>query len=67
MRDNSDRYPFREMNEVQGHAVRANYLFAGAADLYAEDGDTSLLNTLNRMWDDVVNHKMYITGGCLFV
>jgi uncharacterized protein len=62
--DNSDRYPFREMNEVQGHAVRANYLFAGAADLYAEDGDTSLLNTLNRMWDDVVNHKMYITGGC---
>ena len=62
--DNSDRYPFREMQEVQGHAVRANYLFAGAADLYAENGDTSLLNTLDRMWDDVVNHKMYITGGC---
>jgi DUF1680 family protein len=62
--DNSDRYPFREMQEVQGHAVRANYLFAGAADLYAESGDTSLLNTLDRMWDDVVHHKMYITGGC---
>ncbi|WP_121357635.1 glycoside hydrolase family 127 protein [Flavisolibacter nicotianae] len=62
--DNSDRYPFRDMQEVQGHAVRANYLFAGAADLYAENGDTSLLSTLNRMWDDVVNHKMYITGGC---
>ena len=62
--DNSDRYPFREMQEVQGHAVRANYLFAGAADLYAENGDTSLLNTLDRMWDDVVLHKMYITGGC---
>jgi DUF1680 family protein len=62
--DNSDRYPFTEMQEVQGHAVRANYLFAGAADLYAENGDTALLNTLDRMWDDVVNHKMYITGGC---
>ncbi|MFL5739377.1 MAG: glycoside hydrolase family 127 protein [Flavisolibacter sp.] len=62
--DNSDRYPFREMQEVQGHAVRANYLFAGAADLYAETGDQTLLTTLNRMWDDVVNHKMYITGGC---
>jgi len=62
--DNSDRYPLRQMQEVQGHAVRANYLFAGVADLYAETGDTSLLSTLNRMWDDVVYHKMYITGGC---
>lgn len=62
--DNSDRYKFREMREVQGHAVRANYLFAGVADLYAETGDESLLQTLRIMWDDVVNHKMYITGGC---
>lgn len=62
--DNSDRYPLRDMKEVQGHAVRANYLFAGVADLYSENGDTSLLSVLNRMWDDVVNHKMYITGGC---
>jgi DUF1680 family protein len=62
--DNSDRYPLRQMQEVQGHAVRANYLFAGAADLYAETGDESLLSSLDRMWDDVVNHKMYITGGC---
>lgn len=62
--DNSDRYPFRNLKEVQGHAVRANYLFAGAADLYAETGDKTLLSTLNNMWDDVVNHKMYITGGC---
>lgn len=62
--DNSDRVPFRDMKRVVGHAVRANYLFAGVADVYAETGDTSLLNTLNRMWDDVVNKKMYITGGC---
>lgn len=62
--DNSDRLPFRQMKEVNGHAVRANYLFAGVADVYAETGDETLLHTLNLMWDDVVNQKMYVTGGC---
>lgn len=62
--DNSDRAPFRDMKRVVGHAVRANYLFAGVADVYAETGDTSLLNTLDRLWDNVINTKMYVTGGC---
>ena len=62
--DNQDRLPFRQQTKTMGHAVRANYFFAGAADVYAETGDTSLSNTLDRMWDDVVQHKMYITGGC---
>lgn len=62
--DNSDRQPFRQMEKVVGHAVRANYLFAGAADLYAETGEPALLTTLDKMWDNVVNHKMYVTGGC---
>lgn len=62
--DNSDRLPFRKMTAVNGHAVRANYLFAGVADVYAETGDETLLHTLDLMWDDVVNHKMYVTGGC---
>ncbi|WP_440134985.1 aceric acid hydrolase [Chitinophaga sancti] len=62
--DNSDRAAFRDMQRVVGHAVRANYLFAGAADLYAETGDSTLLNTLDRMWVDVTGRKMYITGGC---
>jgi DUF1680 family protein len=62
--DNSDHLPFRQMKEVNGHAVRANYLFAGVADVFAETGDTTLLNTLNLMWDNVVNEKMYVTGGC---
>lgn len=62
--DNSDRLPFRKMKEVNGHAVRANYLFAGAADLYAETGDESLKHTLDLMWHDVVDRKMYVTGGC---
>lgn len=62
--DNSDKLPFRDMKKVVGHAVRANYLFAGVADLYAETGDKTLLNTLDMMWDNVVNQKLYITGGC---
>ncbi|WP_207425269.1 glycoside hydrolase family 127 protein [Pedobacter sp. SYSU D00535] len=62
--DNQDRIPFREQKKAMGHAVRANYLYAGVADVYAETGDETLINTLNLMWDDVTSHKMYITGGC---
>lgn len=62
--DNSDRQPFRDMNKIVGHAVRANYLMAGVADVYAETGDASLMNTLNKLWDNVINTKMYVTGGC---
>lgn len=62
--DNQDRIPFREQQKVMGHAVRANYLYAGVADVYAETGDTSLFNQLHKMWTDVTSHKMYITGGC---
>lgn len=62
--DNSDRVPFRDMKRIAGHAVRANYLLAGVADVYAETGDTSLLHTLNHLWEDIITRKMYITGGC---
>lgn len=59
---NQDRIPFREQNEAVGHAVRANYLYAGAADIYAETGDKSLLSALEKIWCDVSTHKMYVTG-----
>lgn len=62
--DNSDRQPFRDMDKIVGHAVRANYLMAGVADVYAETGDKSLLATLNKLWENVINTKMYVTGGC---
>lgn len=62
--DNQDRIPFRQQTKAMGHAVRANYLYAGVADVYAESGDTSLLNRLFMMWNDVTQHKMYVTGGC---
>jgi DUF1680 family protein len=62
--DNQDRVPFREQVRAVGHAVRANYLYAGVADVYMETGDSSLLDTLETLWHDVTSTKMYITGGC---
>jgi DUF1680 family protein len=62
--DNQDRIPFRQQFKAMGHAVRANYLYAGVADLYLETGEDSLLTCLESIWKDVVTTKMYITGGC---
>lgn len=59
---NQDRQPFRQMTEAVGHAVRANYLFAGVADVYAENGDATLLSTLGRLSDNVAGRKLYLTG-----
>lgn len=62
--DNQDRLPLLEHREMAGHAVRANYLYAGAADLYAETGEPALLETLEGLWTNMVRKKMYVTGAC---
>ena len=61
---NQDRIPFRQQREAVGHAVRANYLYAGVADLYMETGEDSLMMALESIWKDVVTKKLYITGAC---
>lgn len=61
---NQDRHKFREQYEAMGHAVRANYLYAGVADLYAETGEAQLMKNLSAIWDDIIQHKIYIMGGC---
>ena len=61
---NQDRHKFRDQYEAMGHAVRANYLYAGVADLYAETGEEQLMKNLAAIWDDIVQHKIYIMGGC---
>jgi uncharacterized protein len=58
-----DRVPLRQTRAPEGHAVRALYLAAGAADLAAEDGDDGLLSALLRQWDAMVSAKTYLTGG----
>lgn len=62
--DNQDRIPFRDQYNAMGHAVRANYLYAGVADLYAETGEEQLMKNLTSIWNDIVNRKMYVTGAC---
>jgi len=58
-----DHKPFVELEEITGHAVRALYLCAGATDLYLETGDEKIWQALNRLWENFVTKKMYITGG----
>ena len=62
--DNQDRIPFRQQYNAMGHSVRANYLYAGVADLYVEDGEAQLKKNLDAIWNDLVNRKMYINGAC---
>lgn len=59
---NQARTPLRRETEAVGHAVTANYLYAGAADVYAETGDKKLLSALEKIWHNVVFQKMYVTG-----
>ena len=59
-----ERIPLREETEAVGHAVLALYFYAGAADVYAETGEQALIDALDRLWDNVVQKKMYVTGAC---
>ncbi len=58
-----DDVPVSDISEIKGHAVRAMYLFSGMADVAAEKGLPQYVAALERVWDDVVNRNMYITGG----
>lgn len=62
--DNQDRLPVKEHEKIVGHAVRANYLYAGLADLCMEEEDEEYREVLHKVWKSLVNQKMYITGGC---
>ncbi len=58
-----DHKPIRDQSEIVGHAVRAMYLYAGTADVAAYNGDQQLIDAMSRLWQDVTERKMYITGG----
>lgn len=58
-----ERVPLRKETEAVGHAVLALYYYAGATDVYAETGEQELIDALDRLWNNVVHQKMYITGG----
>ncbi|MBB3699945.1 glycoside hydrolase family 127 protein [Flammeovirga yaeyamensis] len=57
-----ERVPLREADEAVGHAVLALYYYAGAADVAAETGEKALVDALDRLWENVTDKKMYVTG-----
>ena len=58
-----DHLPVREQTEAAGHSVRAVYLYSAMADLAARDGDERLKAACEKLYDSIVNKKMYLTGG----
>lgn len=59
----TDYWSRSEQHEVTGHAVRAMYLYSGMADLARHYGDEGLYSACERLWNNMVCQKMYITGG----
>lgn len=59
-----ERTPLRKSDEAVGHAVLALYYYAGAADVASETGEKAVINALDRLWNNVVHKKMYVTGAC---
>jgi uncharacterized protein len=55
--------PFTARTRLEGHAVRVMYACCGATDYYLETGDQAYWKTLNALWEDLVAHQMYVTGG----
>ena len=60
---NQSHVPVREQDRVVGHAVRAMYLYCAMADLAAETGDPALLAACRRLWADLNDKRLYVTGG----
>jgi DUF1680 family protein len=58
-----DHQPVIEQSEAVGHAVRAAYMYSGMADVAALTGDSSYIQAINRIWEDVIFGKLYLTGG----
>jgi hypothetical protein len=58
-----DHKPVREQDTVVGHAVRAMYLWTAVGDVVARTGDQALLSASEKVWRDLVDRKLYITGG----
>jgi len=58
-----DLLPVKEQTQITGHAVRAMYMYTGAADVAALTGDEGYMKAMKTVWEDVVFRNMYITGG----
>jgi uncharacterized protein len=60
---NQSHLKLLDQREAVGHAVRANYFFSGVADVAALTGDRRYVEAIDRLWENVVSRKLYVTGG----
>ncbi len=60
---NQAHLPVRQQNEAVGHAVRAVYLYSGMADVARLKNDDTMYKACQKLWNSIVDRKMYITGG----
>jgi DUF1680 family protein len=58
-----DHAPIREHTQIVGHAVRAMYLYIAATELADGQNDPALEAALERIWNNLTQRRMYITGG----
>ncbi|WP_265520993.1 glycoside hydrolase family 127 protein [Oerskovia flava] len=58
-----DDVPVRDAEVFRGHAVRANYLAAGALDVGVERADGALVDAVVRQWERTSARRTYVTGG----
>ena len=58
-----DHLPVREQFTAEGHAVRACYLYCAMADLALRENDEGLRNACDKLFRNITERKMYITGG----
>lgn len=55
--------PIREQETAEGHSVRAVYMYSGMVDVADETGDQELFEVCKRLWNNIVEKRMYVTGG----
>ena len=60
---NQSHKPILEQDEVVGHAVRAEYMYSGIADVAALTGAQDYIDAIDRIWENIVSKKLYLTGG----
>jgi uncharacterized protein len=58
-----DHAPITQQKETVGHAVRAEYLYSGVADVAALTGNKEYLAAIDSIWENVVSKKFYLNGG----
>lgn len=55
--------PILQQDEAVGHAVRAGYMYAGIADIAAMTQDSAYIKVIDRIWQNIISKKVYLTGG----